>query len=445
MGGSRASDLRARAPILARFLFLIVTVCVIVAIIIQDHTRVVPFGVFNTGSAALGRLTDACLVVAIGALAVQSIELATGRMSRAGGLIRGTYVSLFILNGLLAFADRFVVARIPASRLGQSYQLPASGRPPVILRKNLTRAPAGPCLGARSGGGGPRILFLGDSYTEGSGHARACNYPDVAEVTLRESWNEACRVVNAGLSGYGAVESLALLRWYLRNGCPVDAIVFNLFLENDLADNLPGTERRVVGGFIMRFPRSWFLCTFHPLNTRTFRWAVVATVLKRSSSPDVMDAVGIGAGPCQPAPDPLRAVVPFLKETVLRDLEIARRVHTSSYGMDECLRAVQEMRALADAAGVPFVVVLFPNRALVDPDLQGLMEMDEQRLAPLTANLGFVRGSLPGQMVVDMTPVLAGRQGMYRVYDTHLSDAGNILAGRFVGETLAATGLQGIR
>jgi hypothetical protein len=33
---------------------------------------------------------------------------------------------------------------------------------------------------------------------------------------------------------------------------------------------------------------------------------------------------------------------------------------------------------------------------------------------------------------------LAGRSGMYRDVDTHLSDGGNLIAGMLVGEALAA-------
>ena len=87
-------------------------------------------------------------------------------------MIRGVYVSVFILDLLLVFGNRLFVTGNPAGLLGQYYEVPSSGSPPVILKKDPSGAPADPCLGARTGDG-PRVLLLGDSYTEGSGRAHA--------------------------------------------------------------------------------------------------------------------------------------------------------------------------------------------------------------------------------------------------------------------------------
>jgi hypothetical protein len=39
--------------------------------------------------------------------------------------------------------------------------------------------------------------------------------------------------------------------------------------------------------------------------------------------------------------------------------------------------------------------------------------------------------------VLDVYGQLAGKSGMYRDVDTHLSDPGNVVAGEFVGNALA--------
>ena len=50
-------------------------------------------------------------------------------------------------------------------------------------------------------GSGLRILFLGDSYTEGSGSASACNYPEVAAQELSERIGAPVEAINAGVGG----------------------------------------------------------------------------------------------------------------------------------------------------------------------------------------------------------------------------------------------------
>ena len=126
---------------------------------------------------------------------------------------------------------------------------------------------------------GPRLLFLGDSYTEGSGRDAACNYPEVATAALNErargrAASRRSSAMNAGVAGYGPEESLALLRFLREEGYRFDAVVLSIFVENDFSDDLPGTERRVVAGINFRFPRSPFLRWLHPLNTRTARYAM---------------------------------------------------------------------------------------------------------------------------------------------------------------------------
>ncbi len=306
----------------------------------------------------------------------------------------------------------------------------------MILKKSFDGIARDPCFLRPDASDGPRVLFLGDSYTEGSGRARECNYANVVERVLREQWNANARVVNAGVSGYGPVEALNLLRWQRALGCPIDAIVFNLVLENDFADNLPRTERRVVAGIISRFPRSWFLRTFHPLNMRTFRWAMILTFFARASTHEMLNAVTVDEGPCDLAPDSLRTVSPFLRATVERGLTNATRIAAVPNARDESVDAIREMKAIADDMRVPFVVVVFPDRILVDIELQRAMPIAIDGLAPAMAARSFVRDTFANDEVIDVTEHLLG-PGVYRAADTHLSDLGNVVAGECVGRALA--------
>lgn len=426
---------RTTLDILVHALFTLLTACVITAIVIQDHTSFLPLGVFNTGAETLHKIADACLAMAVAVLAAQLIELVNGRLSAPCGLVRGAYMAVIILEVLLVFADQRFVTGNPAGRLGQYYEVPHSGNPPVILKKSYMGRGLERCL-ADSSSAPPvsRVLFLGDSYTEGSGSSPECNYPDVVERVLREKWRPDAHVVHAGVSGYGPVEALSLLRWYRGQGCPMKAIVYNLTLQNDFADNPPRTERRVVAGIIFRFPRSWFLRTFHPLNTRTFRWALVLVFFGQASTHEMLNAVSVAGGPCDLIARPLTKVSPFLRVTVERDYENARRVVACSDGYREATNAIAGMRSIAAQMKVPFLLVVFPDRVLADTQLRELMGMQ----APdASSQLHAYATQLEADRVIDVYDQLAARTGMYRPVDTHLSDLGNVVAGEYVGNALA--------
>jgi hypothetical protein len=94
--------------------------------------------------------------------------------------------------------------------------------------------------------------------------------------------------------------------------------------------------------------------------------------------------------------------------------------------------------ALARASQTPVVVVIFPDRLLVDRELRerlGLADLDER--VDLATLRRFVAEHAAGLPVVDATDALRGGSENYRPSDTHLSDVGNVVAGRYVGERLA--------
>jgi hypothetical protein len=90
-----------------------------------------------------------------------------------------------------------------------------------------------------------RVLFLGDSYTEGS--ERPAQLPEVAARRLAERIGSPVEAINA-VGGYGPLDAGNLLEHLVAEGYDFDAVVYGLFLENDFTDNLPATERRVVAG-----------------------------------------------------------------------------------------------------------------------------------------------------------------------------------------------------
>jgi hypothetical protein len=261
----------------------------------------------------------------------------------------------------------------------------------------------------------------------------------VVEKVLRGAFGRDVEVMNAGVSGYGPAEALTLLEALRHMGYTFDAVVYNLFIENDFTDNLPGTERRVVAGISFRFPESWFLRTFHPFNTRVVRWSLFArALLKLRRATDEFGPVS--EGPCDLTPRPVIGVSAFLARMVENGLVGVARAASSSRAMEETVARILAMKQEADDLGVPFAVVIFPDRILADPELARELELDPDRLEPSRILRAYLFEHLPGVTIWDTTESLRGHIGMYRLNDTHLSDAGNVVVGEWVGGRLLRNG-----
>jgi hypothetical protein len=442
-----AAPSSAPSPALVRLraaLWLALVLAAAVAVWVQDFGGALPLGLVNEGRALWHWLAAATLAGLLALAVPLALELARGRPLRAAGAARALLAVALAVELLVSALDVFAVSRSDGRgpELGGPYRELESGAGTRVFVK---RPHPGSPLGFRSAvphapeSAGPRLLFLGDSYTEGSGRDAACNYPEVATAVLNERRAPAgappFELLNAGVAGYGPAESLALLHFLREEGYRFDAVVLSLFLENDFTDDLPGTERRVVAGMNFRFPRSPFLRRLHPLNSRTARYAMFLWQASRLGRAD--DYVQRGDGVCRPPP-PLPAELPApLRELALRRLE-------DNYGPRAALArdsVAEALRGFADAArawDVPVVVVVFPDRILADRELRerlGLADLEAHYDAGSLRR--FVAEHAAGLPVVDATDALAGGSGNYRPSDTHLSDVGNQVAGRYVGERLA--------
>src|ERR1043166_118327 len=168
---------------------MILFVAIAAAILIQDHSAFLPLALFNEYSGQYARLSNACLFATIGILAALAVEMVQGKPRRSGAVIRSGVVVLIATELLLGLGDRLFVSRNPKSSIGGPYyERQAAGGSWVFLRKPHGAS----ALGFRTQRAdrrmpdGRRILFLVDSYTEGSGSSAECNYPDVVEKVLRE-------------------------------------------------------------------------------------------------------------------------------------------------------------------------------------------------------------------------------------------------------------------
>jgi lysophospholipase L1-like esterase len=353
--------------------------------------------------------------------------------------LRGGLFVVVATELLLGGVDRLFVSRNPQSSLGGPYyEMETSEGTWVFLKK----AHAGSPLGFRTDQpyklvpDHRRILFLGDSYTEGSGRSSGCNYPTVVEKVLRDRLGDV-EVMNAGVSGYGPLDALNLLRLLREQGYRFEAVVYNLFTENDFTDNLPNTDRRIVGGVIFRVPHSWFLRTFHPLNSYIFRYALVMWRLSSFSAAEEKQIL-LESGNCIFAEERHREVSAELRELIRQRLAGSQRVAQSKRAQEEFINTMAAMKAEADKLRIPLVVVVFPDRVIADSELRLLLELEPKQTAPLNVLHSLVYQAVPDAPTIEVVNALRGHSAMYRIGDTHLSDLGNKIAGEYVGEKLAA-------
>jgi hypothetical protein len=434
---SRAVRARAAA-------FLALALASALAIWRQDFSGALPLGVVNEGREAFAWLARASLTGVLLAALLFAVELARGRVLRLAAAARGAVVVFLVFELLVTALDVLVVSRSDGrgpELAGPYRELVSRAGTRVILKRPNPGSP----LGFRSAAphpretAGPRLLFLGDSYTEGSGRDAACNYPEVATAELdarrAAAGAEPFELLNAGVAGYGPAASLALLHFLRDEGYRFDAVVLSLFLENDFTDDLPATERRVVAGINFRFPRSSFLRWLHPLDTRSARYAMFLWQASHLGRAD--DYVRRGDGRCRPPP-PLPEEPPErLRDLVLRRLDdnYGPSPRRAKDGVAEALRAFADF---SRESRIPVVVVVFPDRILADRELRdrlGLADLDAR--TDLAALRRFVAEHAAGLPVVDTTDALTDGSVNYRPSDTHLSDVGNVVAGRFVGTRLA--------
>lgn len=424
---------------LARLGAIAMLACVVSAVTLEALGITVPLGVINEGRGVFRLASASVGIAAAVALVLLVLELRLRRPRAIGSTICALILTFVSLEAALYVADVALASRRTDAPLGGPYfEVATSAGAPVILKKggiagamgfrnSRPVAPVSPV---------PRLLFLGDSYTEGSGHGDACNYPQVVESSLTALLGRPVEVLNAGVAGYGPVEAANLLDFLVERGFRFDVVVYSLFLENDFTDDLPGTERHVVAGMPFRAPSSRFLALFDPLHSRLLEWA---TFLAKTRLADdaTWARTSRSDGACVPSTDPVPAPPAELLTFVLHRAEANYASPGSRTAESVVAGAVARMNGVAHEGGAPFVLVVFPDRILADSALRRRIG-----IAPAAEDLDrlrrFAATHLPRDAWIDLTPALGGDSGLYEPVDTHLSDDGNRRAGSTVARALFA-------
>ena len=110
-----------------------------------------------------------------------------------------------------------------------SYFLFWASNPQVIVSPDRTALEVPPSTVS-----GIKIVFLGDSLTEGYGIDSPLSYPFLIEKKLREDGRQNITVINAGQSGSTSASSLPRLRWILKSKDKPEILVLALGANDGL-------------------------------------------------------------------------------------------------------------------------------------------------------------------------------------------------------------------
>src|SRR6476659_895742 len=86
-------------------------IAIATAILIQDHTDVLPFGLLNQDRDQYTYLTNACLIVTLAILVSLSVEAWRGRQWPFANAVRGCLIVLVVGEFLLFALDRLFVSK----------------------------------------------------------------------------------------------------------------------------------------------------------------------------------------------------------------------------------------------------------------------------------------------------------------------------------------------
>jgi hypothetical protein len=287
-------------------------------------------------------------------------------------------------------------------------------------------------FGAREPGV-PRAATIGDSFSTGVVPHRY-HFTTVAERNLGRG--EVC---NIGIAGMGLNEYLYLLR---EEALPLqpDVVVIDLFVGNDLVDNLSGN---VTPGWVEQWlDRDRLLLLVVPRRLWVSRELQDGT-RPMATRPGLADLEELDFGRLYPwLSDPAREIPTFTPER----FEIVERHRAQSACRPDAppdwarvFELLLEMRDTAAAHATPFAVMLIPDEFQVEDDVWAQVvsgpesveldrDLPQRVLAEWLAEQDIpCLDLLPALRAV--VPMADGRRHLYHFRDTHFNARGNQVAG----------------
>lgn len=398
---------------------------VVCAIFLQDFSGYIPSCVFNRGQTVYYIASLVCLVLFL------SIGFFTFFCSNKTLFIIIVYfLFVFAAEITIQICDYFII-HSPNIKIGPCWEY----KNVMLLRPvqnnlmgfnekyNYTKTVPADKL---------RILFLGDSYTFGSGSSIEKSYCKVVEKYFNAHSEKQCEVFNAGIQAYSPYDSLKLLRLLKQEEYKYNAVVFSIFLQNDFIDEVDNAKRVVaVGGFYQRFPENWFIHYFHPLNTLIFRYIIVlkGLISERLSKETPLLQTSLPRVQSKSVNDAAYRVSPVLKELLDNNYH-----KTAKRNFENVYKAITGM---ANESGTPFYIVVFPDPIWSDQRIRDYF-LSQTRLEnyDFMIHYDWINKNLQNYKILDLTETLKKYKDCYIENDTHLNDTGNRIAGEVVANFL---------
>lgn len=291
-----------------------------------------------------------------------------------------------------------------------------------------------------------RILVLGDSIAWGYGVGFEDSFPRQLEEMLNENLDANFEVINAAVPGYGTDQELDLLK-KLGLDYQLDLIIVGLFVENDVYDNLvEGAKHRTVrGGYLIdqyRYERNVkenplvIVTAFLSKNSHFY-------VFLRSYFRSFMANIGKVSVEFHPESFPGFAQPDYLPVFAKEYSSEMKR------GMSITEQLLKEIVGVGKAHQASTLVVLFPSKAQVYPDLwndiQRIYHLDDHAYSLTKPNEILLDFGLQNDILfLDLLPAFREANPNASLYfrtDLHQSATGQALAAQKVYEGLLAQNL----
>jgi hypothetical protein len=275
-----------------------------------------------------------------------------------------------------------------------------------------------------------RIIFLGDSYTFGSGTTLDKSYCKIVENYLNANSSSQYEIFNAGVPGYSLYETSKMFHFLKNEGYQYDAVVLSIFLQNDLTDYIKRTYRKAACGFIQRFPKNIFLRHCHPLNSYIFRFGAVAFVYFKIQYIIKSEAEREEALAEEPADaDREYRINPITYVRLERNY-----LRTANHDLDDMYAYISGIK---EACESPFYVVIIPDQLYGHKELrQRVLENVDVKQYDFLVFYDWIDERLKEFDLLDVTQDIQNCSGCYVDYDMHLNDKGSKVLADAVGRFL---------
>lgn len=375
-------------------------------------------------------LNGVILLTLAGFLAVLLFSVMTGRLLPARRAILLGFTALTTMEGLLFLFDTNILS-ITNSPVATAFRNIEAGGEVIYLPQPNALSP----FGFRTPREEPtrrkgyRLLFLGNSYVQGSGSSFAVNYPQAVEAALRKAMpGRDIRVFSAGVDGFGIKEDLVLYQYLLDQHYQFDAVVLNFMLGSDPTNDIPGTIRKAIAGQPQRLHEGWFLRYFYPFNSYVSRYLVYLDVTFNQKWANPQSAPAKGPPVCRQS----SAFTAFTHDRAA-DYYGPGAPHRlfMTYNLDKLFKLADVAR---ENQAKLFLVLL--------PDPNALLPDNRAFFAGKAMDWGWTRDTIARRVggklpLLDLSPAFLDRPDMFRCNDTHWNDIGNVAGAQRVADFLA--------